>query len=80
MIAKFGITGIQDPVEQGFSCGSDTAHMSILGYNPFEEFKGRGTFETIGAGINLLPDQLGFKCNFAYINTKTSIIEKRRVD
>ena len=54
--------------------------MSILGYNPFLEFRGRGTFETIGAGIDLLPDQLGFKCNFAYLNTNTSLIQKRRVD
>jgi len=23
-----------DPVEPGLACGSDTAHMSILGYDP----------------------------------------------
>jgi 2,3-bisphosphoglycerate-independent phosphoglycerate mutase len=30
-----GLTGLMDPVEPGYACGSDTAHMSILGYNPF---------------------------------------------
>ena len=29
-----GLTGLMDPVEPGYACGSDTAHMSILGYNP----------------------------------------------
>lgn len=29
-----GINGLLDPVEPGLACGSDTAHMSILGYNP----------------------------------------------
>lgn len=29
-----GLSGLMDPVEPGYACGSDTAHMSILGYNP----------------------------------------------
>jgi 2,3-bisphosphoglycerate-independent phosphoglycerate mutase len=29
-----GLNGIMDPVEPGLGCGSDTAHMSILGYDP----------------------------------------------
>lgn len=77
-VALAGVTGLQDPVENGFSCGSDTAHMSLLGYNPFTEFRGRGTFETIGAGIDILPGELGFKCNFGYMQER--VVKKRRVD
>ena len=80
LIASRGVTGMQDPVEAGFSCGSDTAHMSILGYDPFTQFRGRGTFETLGAGLSLLPGQLGFKCNFAYMDSTTSTVTHRRVD
>lgn len=29
-----GLNGLLDSVEPGLACGSDTAHMSILGYNP----------------------------------------------
>jgi 2,3-bisphosphoglycerate-independent phosphoglycerate mutase len=43
-----------DPVETGLACGSDTAHMNIFGYNPFEEYKGRGAFETIGSGLSMV--------------------------
>ena len=45
LIAKTGITGLMDPVEVGLACGSDTAHMNIFGYNPFQEYRGRGSFE-----------------------------------
>lgn len=38
-IAKAGICGIHDPVQSGLSCGSDTAHMSIFGYNPLILYK-----------------------------------------
>lgn len=34
-LAGGGLTGLMDPVSPGYACGSDTAHMSILGYDPF---------------------------------------------
>ena len=32
--AAAGLSGLLDPVEPGLACGSDTAHLSILGYDP----------------------------------------------
>ena len=29
-----GYYGLVDPVEPGLACGSDTAHLSLFGYNP----------------------------------------------
>lgn len=80
LIAQTGLTGLMDPVETGLACGSDTAHMNIFGYNPFKEYRGRGAFETLGTGIHMDLDEIGFKCNFAYMNPETWIVEKRRVD
>ncbi len=34
MSAARGINGLLDPVEPGLACGSDTAHLSILGFDP----------------------------------------------
>ena len=45
-----GVFGVHDPVQSGLACGSDTAHMSIFGYNPLESYEGRGVFEAMGAG------------------------------
>lgn len=33
-MSQFGANGLMDPVEPGLACGSDTAHMSIFGYDP----------------------------------------------
>lgn len=57
-----------DPVETGLSCGSDTAHMNIFGYNPFTLYKGRGAYETMGAGLDMNPGDIAFKCNFAHMD------------
>lgn len=39
-----------DPVQPGLACGSDTAHLSIFGYDPRTHYRGRGAFESMGAG------------------------------
>lgn len=33
-VASAGLLGLLDPVQPGQACGSDTAHLSLLGYNP----------------------------------------------
>ena len=34
----------------------------------------------MGAGVEMSYDDIAFKCNFAYINDETNIVERRRVD
>lgn len=36
-LAKHGLNGLIDSVEPGLACGSDTAHLSLLGYDPREQ-------------------------------------------
>ena len=42
--------------------------------------RGRGVFEAIGSGHDMQPGDVAFKSNFAYINTETRVVERRRVD
>lgn len=82
-IAHGGLTGLMDPVEPGYACGSDTAHMSILGYNPIVHYRGRGSFEAMGAGLPMSKGDVAFKCNFATVKQNEDgqlIVERRRVD
>lgn len=60
-IASAGINGLMDPVEVGLACGSDTAHLSILGYDPRVYYRGRGAFESMGAGLAMSPGDIAFK-------------------
>ena len=69
-----------DPVEPGLACGSDTAHMSLLGYDPRALYRGRGAFEALGAGLRVGGGDVAFKCNFATLDRTTGVVVRRRAD
>ncbi|KAK9802767.1 hypothetical protein WJX73_010854 [Symbiochloris irregularis] len=79
-VAAAGLNGLLDPVEPGLACGSDTAHLSLFGYEPRTYYRGRGAFESMGAGLHMSEGDIAFKCNFATCDAATGIVVKRRAD
>jgi len=76
IIAREGINGIMDTVRAGIRPGSDTAHLSLFGYDPFKVYTGRGPFEAYGAGLNLEKGDIAIRCNFATLKDG-KIIDRR---
>lgn len=76
-MAENGICGIMDPIRPGIRAGSDTSHISILGYDPYEVYTGRGPFEAAGIGVDVLPGDIAFRCNFSSLDDKGIIIDRR---
>ncbi len=76
-MAENGICGIMDPIKPGIRPGSDTSHISILGYDPYKVYTGRGPFEAAGVGVDVLPGDIAFRCNFSTAD-KNMIITDRR--
>lgn len=76
-VASKGESGLMDPIAPGIPPGSDTAHLAILGYDPFKTYSGRGAFEALGAGIDLKPGDVAFRCNLATVNEDGIIIDRR---
>jgi 2,3-bisphosphoglycerate-independent phosphoglycerate mutase len=76
-MAKMGINGIMDPIKPGIRAGSDTSHISILGYDPYQVYTGRGPFEAAGVGIEVMPGDIAFRCNFSTANEEGLITDRR---
>jgi 2,3-bisphosphoglycerate-independent phosphoglycerate mutase len=76
-MAEKGICGIMDPIKPGIRPGSDTSHISILGYNPYEVYTGRGPFEAAGVGVDVLPGDIAFRCNFSTADENGIITDRR---
>ncbi|RLF60509.1 MAG: 2,3-bisphosphoglycerate-independent phosphoglycerate mutase [Thermoplasmata archaeon] len=75
--ARLGINGILDPIAPGIRAGSDTSHLSILGYDPYEVYTGRGPFEAAGVGIELKEGDIALRANFATVDEKGIIRDRR---
>jgi 2,3-bisphosphoglycerate-independent phosphoglycerate mutase len=72
-LAQNGIMGLAKTVPDGMPPGSDTANLSIFGYNPEKYYSGRAPLEAINMGINLNKDDVAFRCNI--VNIENSIMK-----
>ncbi len=76
-LAKNGWTGLMDPVSPGTPPGSDVAHFSLFGYDPYKYYTGRGGLEAAGAGIQLAPTDVAFRCNFSTVDDNFTVSDRR---
>ena len=76
-VAIEGVCGIHDPISPGVPPGSDVANLALLGYEALEVYSGRGAFEALGAGIELNPGDVAFRCNFATVNENLVVLDRR---
>lgn len=76
-LARRGICGMMNTIAPGVPPGSDTAHLALLGYDPFEVYTGRGPFEAAGAGIDLKAGDIAFRANYATVDENLVIRDRR---
>jgi 2,3-bisphosphoglycerate-independent phosphoglycerate mutase len=70
-IASHGVSGLARTVPEGMSPGSDTANLSIFGYNPRKYYTGRAPLEALNMGITLNDNDAAFRCNIVKIKNST---------
>lgn len=66
-VAKEGIVGRACHTPASLPAGSDTANLSLLGYNPLEHFTGRAPLEAAAQGIQLGPQDWAVRCNLVTV-------------
>lgn len=62
-IAESGKCGLLTTIPGKMDAGSDTANLSILGYDPREYYTGRGPLEAASIGVELGQNDVAFRCN-----------------
>jgi len=75
-LAKNGSAGIMDTIAPGIRPGSDTAHLALLGHDPYKVYTGRGPFEATGIGMDLREGDVAVRCNFGTVKNGT-IVDRR---
>ncbi len=62
-LAANGETGMVRTIPEGIPPGSDSANLSVMGYDPCRYYTGRSPLEAVSMGVELSPTDLAFRCN-----------------
>jgi 2,3-bisphosphoglycerate-independent phosphoglycerate mutase len=76
-LAAEGECGLMDPIAPGVRAGSDTAHLALLGYDPYKYYTGRGPFEAAGIGMDVRKGDVAFRCNFSTVDDNMVVTDRR---
>ncbi|WP_188595692.1 alkaline phosphatase family protein [Thermocladium modestius] len=77
-LARQSRMGVHYPLGRGVAPESDSAVMSILGYDPNKYYTGRGPLEALGAGYKIREGyEVAFRANFATIDASRNIVDRR---
>lgn len=67
-LAKESEIGMVLTVPDGMSPGSDTANLSVIGYNPQKYYSGRSPLEALSIGVDMKPTDISFRCNIVTVS------------
>jgi 2,3-bisphosphoglycerate-independent phosphoglycerate mutase len=77
LLARKGVTGRMYTVGKKIAPQSDIAVISILGYDPNVYYTGRGPLESFASGLEVRDGDLALRVNFATVDGKWNIIDRR---
>jgi 2,3-bisphosphoglycerate-independent phosphoglycerate mutase len=66
-VAALGVVARACHTPNSLPAGSEIGNLSLLGYNPFENFTGRAPMEAAAQGIPLGPEDWAVRCNLVTI-------------
>jgi 2,3-bisphosphoglycerate-independent phosphoglycerate mutase len=69
--------GLMHTLGRGYTPGSDTAHLTIFGYDIRQHYSGRGPIEVAGIGLQLEHGDVALRGNFGTVDDDLKIIDRR---
>lgn len=67
-LAAKGEIGMIHTIPDGMKPGSDTANLSVLGYNPKQFYSGRSPLEALSIGVPMKDTDVALRCNFVTLS------------
>jgi len=76
-LARDSSLGLSTAVLPGVTPGSGPGHLALFGYDPLVFDVARGVLSALGIGLDLGPDQVAARANFATLADDGTILDRR---
>lgn len=71
--------GMVRTVPEGMAPGSDTANLSVIGYDPKKYYSGRSPLEALSIGAEMGDKDVSFRCNLVTLSEEEDSYEDRMI-
>lgn len=79
-LAKKSEIALCQTIPEGMKPGSDTANLSVMGYDPKKYYTGRSPLEAISIGIKLNDTDVTYRCNLVTLSSDENYADKIMLD
>lgn len=78
-LSKMSEIGMVRTIPEGMSPGSDTANLSVLGYNPQKYYTGRSPLEALSIGVDMKDTDVVYRCNIVTLTEEDVPYQQQRI-
>lgn len=78
-ISKKAEIGMVHTIPEGMKPGSDTANLSVLGYDPKKYYSGRSPLEALSIGVPMKDTDIALRCNIVTLSEEEVPFEERTI-
>lgn len=78
-LAAVSEIGMVYTIPDGMKPGSDTANLSVLGYNPRIYYSGRSPLEALSIGVDMKDTDIALRCNLVTLSEEEENYEDRTI-
>ena len=78
-LSKLSEIGLVHTIPDGMKPGSDTANLSVLGYDPKKYYSGRSPLEALSIGVPMKDTDVALRCNIVTISDDDVPFEEKTI-
>ena len=78
-LSKLSEVGMVHTIPDGMSPGSDTANLSVMGYDPKKYYSGRSPLEALSIGVPMKDTDIAIRCNIVTISEEEDVFEEKTI-
>ena len=78
-LSKLSEIGMAHTIPNGMKPGSDTANLSVLGYDPKKYYSGRSPLEALSIGVPMKETDIALRCNIVTISDDDVPFEEKTI-